>query len=941
MSLALAKKAATVAYLLNESSGNAVDAVGNRDMTDNGTVGTTTGKLGTARNFVKVNSEYFSVAHELNINSFDGASASFTITCWVKLADKTTNYTVVGKGNVSDEIGIFYISSTDRFRFDAAGGIVTANNFGSPTAGQWHLIVCGYDAVNDVFFISVDGSAKDTDSDSSGPVSNASNPFLIGAFRTTPSSLMNGAIDEVVVMRDYVFTTQDITDLWNSGTGVSFKEWDEEVDTVRGLARASHYVVANWPLNESSGNALESTGSGALDLTDVNTVGSTAGLFGTARDFENGNNEQFTHLDHPTLRVDNQTDFCIVAWVKPESVGATRWILAKGNIGTAANIPYSLNITSGNKARFVVGNGTTSGEVSSTESISAATQYLLVAKHDAKNNEIGISVNGAAYTIVPYSGGSHSETAKFIIGDLTDIFAIPFDGIIEDVSLIKNYILDEDELVELWNGGTGVPFDEWDGTATVAPTGLALAKTYAVAHWPLDETSGARIDDVGGNTLVDNGTVGCAAGKFGQAADFEIANGDEYLSIADVANLSADDVDFMIRCWVKLESKPGSTMIIAIKGTVDGPQEEYFLAHSSADRFIFLANNGAGTRTTVTANNLGSPSTDTWYLLHAWHDTTNNQIGISVNAGTANTAAHSGGVRSGTGSFKIGIDDPGSRLYDGLIEDVVILKNYILTAAERTEDYNSGNGIRFVDWGVEEAEPAPTGLSLAKTYAVAHWSLNETSGARVDDVGGNTLVDNNTVGCAAGKFGQAADFELDNSESLSSVSTSDLQTGDIDWMIRLWFKPESFGTSNQSLMTKGAGFLNVTVTEYYIRQRHDVHDIQFVVLDTSSNEGIVSSGTESITTGSWHLLHVWHDATNNQIGIAINAGTAVTTSWSAGVRTNSQDFHIGKILQDLTTPGGFFDGLIEDVVILKGYILNASERTEDYNSGNGVRFADW
>ncbi len=35
------------------------------------------------------------------------------------------------------------------------------------------------------------------------------------------------------------------------------------------------------------------------------------------------------------------------------------------------------------------------------------------------------------------------------------------------------------------------------------------------------------------------------------------------------------------------------------------------------------------------------------------------------------------------------------------------------------------------------------------------------------------------------------------------------------------------------------------------------------------------------------------------------------------------------------------DGLLDDVVLLQGYILNAGQRTLDYNGGTGVAFEDW
>lgn len=220
---------------------------------------------------------------------------------------------------------------------------------------------------------------------------------------------------------------------------------------------------------------------------------------------------------------------------------------------------------------------------------------------------------------------------------------------------------------------------------------LADAVASAVAAWTLDEASGTRADSVGSNDLTDNNTVGSAAGQFDTAADFETDNS-EYLNIADNADLSTGDIDFEIRCWVKFETKAANMAIVTKREAL-----EYQLWYSSGnDRIRFVWGQNA---VEATAENFGSPSTGVWYLIHAWHDATNNVVGIAVNAGTANTVADTGAnAVDGNGTFNIGRDPAFGMYWDGLIDDVVILKGYILDATERSEDYNGGTGVAFADW---------------------------------------------------------------------------------------------------------------------------------------------------------------------------------------------------------------------------------------------------
>lgn len=232
---------------------------------------------------------------------------------------------------------------------------------------------------------------------------------------------------------------------------------------------------------------------------------------------------------------------------------------------------------------------------------------------------------------------------------------------------------------------------------------LADAVSSAVAHWNLNESSGTRADSVGSNDLTDNATVGVTTGKFGNAADFVAANS-EYLSITDNTDLSvAGNVDFMLRCWVNADDLSADRGIIG-KWT-SGASREYQLVYSNTDdRFRFTVRSSAGTITHVLADNLGSPSTGTDYLIHAWHDEANDVIGIAVNAGTANTASHTEGVNDAGADFTIGARLQGPLYWDGWIDDAVFLKGYILDATERSEDYNSGTGVAFEDWDAVSAK---------------------------------------------------------------------------------------------------------------------------------------------------------------------------------------------------------------------------------------------
>lgn len=234
---------------------------------------------------------------------------------------------------------------------------------------------------------------------------------------------------------------------------------------------------------------------------------------------------------------------------------------------------------------------------------------------------------------------------------------------------------------------------------------LADAATYAVAHWALDEASGTRYDSIGSEDLTDNNTVTALAGKFSNAADFEASNG-EYLSAADSTVNSLGNTDWMYRCWIKAETLASFPVVLAKRDSTDSFNTYALYYDTSANKLTWNVALYSGFSTVV---QWGSAlSTGTWYLVHVWHDATANEIGISVDAGTAVTTSWANGVGDGDGIFQIGASAAQSIYWDGLIDDVVLLDGYILDATERTEDYNSGTGVAFANWTGAAATHRPT-----------------------------------------------------------------------------------------------------------------------------------------------------------------------------------------------------------------------------------------
>lgn len=210
-----------------------------------------------------------------------------------------------------------------------------------------------------------------------------------------------------------------------------------------------------------------------------------------------------------------------------------------------------------------------------------------------------------------------------------------------------------------------------------------------IAYWKLDEASGTRSDSKGSNHLTDTNTVTAAAGVISNAAEF-VAPTKEYLQIADNAALSVGDQDFTFCAWVKLTTKTDYRTILGkSKYSAAAPYEYWMDYDFGVNRFRFFASDGTNYGFAI-ANNLGIPSTGTWYFVVGWHDAAANTVNISVNDGTVNSVSYTFGSHDGQSAFRIGGTGAVSNM-DGLIDEVGFWKR-VLTASERTQLYNAGAG---------------------------------------------------------------------------------------------------------------------------------------------------------------------------------------------------------------------------------------------------------
>lgn len=212
-------------WSLDEASGNAVDAHGSNDLTDNNAVGSAVGKVGNCRDFTAASDHSLSRASNSDLVTGD---IDFTFACWVNLDDKTTTKDILGKWVSPEEYIIVYSLSSDRIAWlceNPSGTVTTslANTFGAFTAGTWYFVVCYHDATNNEIGISVNGGPFDT-APHAGGVRSGSGVFSIGHRTASATGKMDGKMDEVGFWKR-LLSADEIATLYNSGNGLAYSQF--------------------------------------------------------------------------------------------------------------------------------------------------------------------------------------------------------------------------------------------------------------------------------------------------------------------------------------------------------------------------------------------------------------------------------------------------------------------------------------------------------------------------------------------------------------------------------------------------------------------------------------------------------------------------------------------------------------------------------------------
>ena len=207
-------------WKLDEASGTRNDSHSTNHLTDNATVGSGTGKVNNAADFIAANGEFLSLADNADVSFADDA---LTFNLWGRPDDTGVTRTLFGKWSAAGDAPTLEYAlrrlSGNVFDWRVGNGSGTNTNKSHSQAvssATWYMVTVMHDPAANVIGISVNGGAFETAAFSGGLL-DSTNSFCVGRPGDFAGQYWDGLIDEMGVW-GRVWTTDDLTEAYGGGT---------------------------------------------------------------------------------------------------------------------------------------------------------------------------------------------------------------------------------------------------------------------------------------------------------------------------------------------------------------------------------------------------------------------------------------------------------------------------------------------------------------------------------------------------------------------------------------------------------------------------------------------------------------------------------------------------------------------------------------------------
>ncbi len=796
-------------------------------------------------------------------------SSSFSISGWVKLNAYVNDSPIVIKRQGSslwnyyldtDSDGTIFLGMHDGSTFVSSGlntGRVLEKN-------RWYYVTGVFDDSANTLTTYIDG-IQNTQATGITGTPQTSSPGDLSIGGNNGSAVMDGYLDDLKIYK-FALSAAQVRAQYAAKTG------GEGASAVIGSPPDvfNTDLVGYWKMDETSGNAVDSSGTGTtLTNTGTATFTTTLAKFGNATDLESGSSQYFTVADNATLSLTG--NLTLTAWIKPESVTTSTAFDIIGKFD-GANESYQLT-QFGDEVRLYIDSSSNYVETTATN-LATGTWYQVTGTYEAKSGTAKIYVNGALQTTttsgtIPTSIAD--DAGKFHIGaeDSTGGAGSYYDGLIDEARVYKR---------------------------TFTPVQARQFYTWGpspAGYWNFDENTGtSTLYDRSGNsntgTMTNVAATAWVPGKYGGALQFD---GTSYVQVGTGSSIDLK-TPITLEAWVYPTSASGNQNIITDRDGGGTNATQYALRVNNGTDIEYYFHDGTAYREYIQTSVV---TLNAWNHIAATNDGTNIVLYVNGKAVLTTTTAFTPTTSSDQTQLS-GYDTTNER-FTGRMDEAKIY-NYVRTPNQVVEDMNGnhpvggspvGSQLAYLAFDEQQGQTA-NDRSFDSSY---DGTLGATGGSSTDDPTWKTSTNCKINGC----------LSFDGGDFVRTATKVGPPGG---FTVSAWVNPNVVNTTQAIVSQYG--------TNAYFQFFASNQDIVFRIHQTKDTVMIGRIATGVLTSGSWqHITATW-DGTPSSAGIKIykNGKRLDDTNNQAGsftaASTSTQPIDVGG--QD---GGVLFNGLIDEV----------------------------
>jgi hypothetical protein len=222
-------------------------------------------------------------------------------------------------------------------------------------------------------------------------------------------------------------------------------------------------------------------------------------------------------------------------------------------------------------------------------------------------------------------------------------------------------------------------------------------------------------------------------------------------------------------------------------------------------------------------------------------------------------------------------------------------------------------------------------------YAKAFWPCDEASGTLLDYLGNHHLTAFNSPGTAAGATGNTGTSRalvFASAQYFNKADHADFSvTAGVPFGLYFWEYLTSLG-NERTFICKGTGSFAASVFEYWCGYTTSFNRLRFSISDGTTIQGVQANTYGVPVIGTWAFVAAWYDPSDPlgaSVNISVNNGTLDRATAAQGPRDHTGPFHVGN-----DGNGLYLNGRMDSILVTRGGILTAAQRTALWNQGLGM-----